>query len=64
MTKKQIKQALSATLATAWMDCKSRIEILEIDKGNPTIALMIEKNKGYMLACEDMTKMLYDMKIG
>jgi hypothetical protein len=30
---------------------------------NPQVALMIEKNKGYIMALEDVTELLYSRKI-
>lgn len=63
MTKAQIKKALQAAIDHAHSVSKQRITDMESQKHNPQVALMIEKNRGYMMACEDITDLLYSLKI-
>ena len=62
-TKAQVKAELQAAIDTAHKACKERVEAMQEQRENPQVALMIEKNKGYMLAMEDVTEMLYGHKI-
>lgn len=54
---------LQAAIDTAHKACKERVQAMQELRENPQVALMIEKNKGYMMAMEDVTEMLYGHKI-
>lgn len=62
-TKKETKQKLQAAIDFAFNISKQRIFDMQPLKGNPQIALMIEKNRGYMMALEDVTELLYSHRI-
>ena len=59
MTKAQIKKALQSDIDQAWAVSKQRIADMQEFSNNPQVALMIEKNKGYLMALEDITDALY-----
>ncbi len=63
MTKAQLKKELQAELDHAWRISQERINSMREQISNPQVALMIEKNKGYMMALEDVTEILYSRKI-
>ena len=63
MTKAQIKKALQSDIDQAWTVSKQRIADMQEQSSNPQVALMIEKNKGYMMALEDITDMLYSRRV-
>jgi hypothetical protein len=63
MTKEQIKKALQSDIDQAWAVSKQRIADMQEQAGNPQVALMIEKNNGYMLALEDIIDMLYSRRL-
>jgi len=63
ITKAQVKKALQADLDFAWKQSKDRIDSMQEQKSNPQVALMIEKNKGYMMALSDVTEILYSRRI-
>jgi hypothetical protein len=62
-TKAQIKKNLQEEIDIAFNAAKQRIKEMEALASNPQVALMIEKNKGYMMALEDVTTMLYNRKV-
>jgi hypothetical protein len=63
MTKAQIKKALHEQIDCAWKASKSRIESMESESHNPQVKAMIDTNKGYMRAMEDVTDMLYGLRL-
>ena len=63
MTKVQIKKALQSDIDFAHATCKQRIEEMEEQASNPQVAMMIAKNKGYLMALEEITDMLYSRRI-
>ena len=63
MTKAQIKKELQAAIDKKHAGCKANILSMNEQAHNPQFALMIEKNKGYMMALEDITEMLYSIRI-
>ena len=63
LTKAQIKKALQADIDFAHSTSSQRIAAMMEQAHNPQVALMIEKNKGYMMALEDVTEMLYSKRI-
>ncbi len=64
MTRKSdTKKALQSAIDAAWKVSQQRIEEMQPDKQHPQIALCIEKNRGYMLALEDVTELLYAHKV-
>jgi hypothetical protein len=63
MNKRELKQSLQAAIDHAWAVSKQRIDTMQSDREHPQIALCIEKNRGYMLALEDVTEMLYAHKV-
>jgi hypothetical protein len=60
---KRIKKELQPKIDAAWTECKARIALMQPERENPQIALMLEKNKGYLMALEDITAMLYSAKV-
>lgn len=63
VTKAHIKKALQSEIDIKHKERKDWIESMSPAAGNPQIAKMIEKNRGYILALEDITEMLYSRKI-
>ena len=63
MSKASTKKALQTAIDQEYNVCKNRIWELQLQKDNPNAALMIEKNRGYMLALEDVTTLLYSNKV-
>ena len=63
VTKATIKAQLQASIERAHHDCSDRIESMKEQAHNPQVALMIEKNKGYLMALEDVTELLYGHRI-
>lgn len=59
-TKAQLKKALQTKMDAMWQERKDTLDAMQLQKGNPQVALMIEKNRGYMMALEDMATLLYD----
>ena len=62
-TKAQLKKQLQSAIDHAHKVSRDRIAAMQEQSNNPQIALMIEKNKGYMLALEDVVDLLYGNKI-
>ena len=62
-TKASIKKDLQAAIDHAHGVSRQRIEAMQSQANNPQVALMIEKNRGYMMALEDVTDLLYGHKI-
>lgn len=63
MTKLQMKNLIREGLDKQIALCKERIESMREQSSHPQVALMIEKNKGYMMACEDVIEtMLYKLR--
>jgi hypothetical protein len=63
MTKAQIKKALHEQIDCAWNASKGRIESMQSESHNPQVKAIIDKNRGYMLAMEDVTDMLYGLRL-
>ena len=62
-TKAQIKESLHEAIASEWHKANERIQGMAEQKSNPQVALMIEKNRGYMMALDDVRELLYSRKI-
>ena len=62
-TKQAIKKDLQTAIDTAHAECKARIASMSEASDNPQVAAMIERNKGYMSALEDVTELLYSRRI-
>jgi hypothetical protein len=64
MTRKaDLKKALQSAINDAWSVSQQRIETMQPEREHPQIALCIEKNRGYMMALEDITQLLYANKV-
>jgi len=63
MTKAQAKKALQAKLDEMHAQHRENIAAMQEASANPQVALMIEKNKGYIMALEDVVELLYSRKI-
>jgi hypothetical protein len=63
MTKAQIKKALHEQIGCAWKASKGRIESMQSESHNPQVKALIDTNKGYMRAMEDVTDMLYGLRL-
>ena len=61
--KADTKKALQSAIDAAWKVSKQRIDDMQAEKENPQIALCMEKNRGYMMALEDVTELLYAHKV-
>lgn len=53
------RKIIKALIDQYWNERNQAVEAMEPQKNNPQIALMIEKNKGYIMALEDITDFLY-----
>jgi hypothetical protein len=63
MTKAQIKKALHEQIDCAWGASRDRIESMQSESHNPQVKALIDTNKGYMRAMEDVTDMLYGLRL-
>ncbi len=63
VTKAQVKAQLQAAIDHAHKVSMERIEGMKDQAHNPQVALMIEKNKGYIMALEDVTELLYGHRV-
>ena len=63
MTKKQIKQELQSKLDRMYVERRDAINSMMEQKSNPQVAVMIEKNQGYIMALQDVVELLYSRKI-
>ena len=63
MTKTQTKAVLQARIDSLWRQRKQAMDEMESQKQNPQVARMIERNKGYIMALEDITDICYSNKI-
>ena len=63
LTKTATKKALQNALDAAFKERKTVIEEISPQGTNPQVAAMIERNKGYMMALEDVTHLLYALKV-
>ena len=62
-TKSAVKQDLQGRIDKAYAECKARIDEMAEQASHPQIAKMIERNKGYMAALEDVTELLYSRNV-
>lgn len=62
-TKAQLKASLQSAIDHACNVSRQRIEEMKSQSQNPQVALMIEKNKGYIMALEDVTELLYGHRV-
>ena len=53
-------KAVLAECDRLWHESKARIDSLMPQKDHPQVAPMIEKNRGYMLALEDITEAIHN----
>jgi len=63
MTKAQIKKELQAQIDALFNQSKERVEAMMDQAENPQVAAMIQKNRGYMMALQDVTELLYTCRI-
>jgi hypothetical protein len=56
-TKRLTKKDIQSRIEKLWDDTKHNIIAMDDQKHNPQVALMIEKNKGYLLALEDIMQL-------
>lgn len=63
MTKAQIVKAAKESLERAKQVSEDRIASMREQAHNPQVALMIEKNKGYVMAMEDALDVLRGARI-
>lgn len=62
MTKKVFEQSVRAEIDRLWHETNTRIKEMEPEKDNPQVASMITKNRGYMLALEDITEVILRLR--
>jgi hypothetical protein len=63
MTKAQAKKELQTQIDAWFNQSRERVESMMDQAHNPQVAAMIEKNRGYMMALQDVTDLLYNRKI-
>lgn len=63
MTPKATKDALRAAIEFAWHKSAKRIDEMRPQRRKREVALLIAKNRGYQLALEDVTDLLYAHKV-
>jgi hypothetical protein len=63
MNKTQIKAALHSNMILKIANSRRTIEAMSGQASNPQVALMIEKNKGYIMALDDIGDLLSSRSI-
>lgn len=63
LTKAATKRVIQEFIDSRFREAQSRVEALTPEQANPQVALMVEKNRGYMLALQDVTAALYANRV-
>lgn len=57
-TRKALEESIRGEIDRLWHETKARITDLSQITGNPQVDIMLVKNKGYLLALEDINEFI------